>query len=259
MYLANRPPVALTLALALSLSTMSYGQLDYAMDEGVIVEEVVASPWSGSFAAGLNGKTGNSVNTDLNMSLNLTRETDVATTNLLFNYFYSSNDIATTTDRAFGQLRRERKLSNPRLSWYNQVGVEADRFKDFDYRIALHTGLSNRIYEDDNGFLKLRLGAGASREVGSFNDEWNPELQLGADWERQLTDVAKLYASLDYFPNVSDFSDYRINTNTGLDFVLDAERNVNFRLFALNRYDSTPPPGNNASDLEYGAALVVGF
>ncbi|MFK7769870.1 MAG: YdiY family protein [Mariniblastus sp.] len=240
------------------IATTAQAQLDFGLDEGVI-EDVVENPWTGSFAAGLNGKTGNSQTVDINSTLNLARETDFATTTLLASYFYSTNDIATITNRFFGQGRQERKLSNPRWSLYYQAGYEWDEFKAFDYRIALHGGLGFEVFKFDDRFLKLRLGAGASREVGGIVDEWNPELQFGGDWERQLTETLKLYANVDYFPNVEDFSDYRLNTIGGLEFLIDAERNINFRMFAFNRYDSTPPAGNVANDLDYGMAIVVGF
>ncbi len=235
-------------------------QLDFIMQPGDLISQLdPEAKWDGSFSAGLNGKSGNSENLDINMSLRLNRETDASTTNLLANYFYASNDIATTTDRWFSQFRQERKFANPLLSWYYQIGVEADRFKDFDYRIALHSGLAYKLIDEEIRKLKVRMGAGASKEVNSPNEDWSPELQFGADWERKLTDTTKVYASVDYFPNVSDFADYRLNTNTGLDFLVDAERNINFRLFAQNRYDSTPPAGNQENDIDYGAALVVGF
>ncbi len=217
------------------------------------------NPWTGSFAAGLNGKTGNSVNTDINITLKLDRENDFGKLALLASYFYSSNDVVTTTDRFFGQARHEMNLPWPKLSWFNQLQIETDRFKDFDYRLALHTGLGYEIYKTDSGFLKLRFGAGASREFGGVNTNWNPELQFGADWEHKLMETLKLFAIADYYPNIEDFADYRLVTNTGLEFVLDAERNINFRMFALNRYDSTPNPGDDKNDTDYGVSVVFGF
>lgn len=236
-------------------------QLEPVLTPGEIVDEVAPPPpeWKGNFSAGLNGKSGNSENVDINMTLNLNRETDWATTDILANYFYSTNQLGTTTDRGFGQFRQERKFDDPRWSWFNQIQLEVDRFRDFDYRIALHTGLAYKVIDEENHKFKLRFGAGASREVGSTNTDWSPELQFGSDWERQLSDTTKIYASVDFFPNVSDFSDYRLNTNTGVDFKLDQERDITFRIFALNRYDSTPPAGNLTNDIDYGMAIGIGF
>ena len=123
----------------------------------------------------------------------------------------------------------------------------------------MHGGLGYEAYKEDDRFLKLRFGAGSSREFGIPGTEWLPELQFGADWERQVTETLKLFATLDYYPNVSDFSDFRFVTNAGLEFVVDAERNINFRMFVLDRFDSTPVPGDQDNDIDYGVTIVVGF
>lgn len=215
--------------------------------------------WDGSFAFGLNGKSGNSENLDINMDMNLSREDDFAITSLLMTYFYSSNNLGTSTDRFFTEGRQERKLANPNFTWYYTGSFEWDRFKSFDYRLAFHTGIGILLYEDELGFLKSRIGAGASREFGGLNDEWLPELQFGMDWERQITARTKLFATVDYFPNVEDFTDYRLNTRAGFETLLDEALNMSFRVFVFNRYDSTPGPGFKKNDIEYGAALVFGF
>lgn len=247
--------------LAFSLCAFSgsvQAQINFAFAEGMI-QSFVDNPWDGSFAAGMNGKSGNSQNLDINMTLNLNRETDSAKTALLASYFYSSNDVATTTDRFFGQARQERKLRNPKWSWFYQAQVESDRFKDYDYRIALHSGLGYEVYKNDMGFLNLRVGFGASKEVGAVDESWTPEVQFGGDWERKITEALKVFATADYYPSLEDFTDYRIVTNTGLEYVVSEERNINFRMFALNRYDSTPPAGNKKNDIDYGMAIVLGF
>ncbi|MEM7782676.1 MAG: DUF481 domain-containing protein [Planctomycetota bacterium] len=246
------------ISLFFCIQNPAQAQVSFDFVEGM-VEELVENPWTGSFAAGLNGKSGNSNNVDINMTLKLDRDTDFAKTAILASYFYGSNDVVTTTDRFFGQLRRDRKLQNPKLSWFNQVQLEADRFKNYDYRIALHTGLGYEVYKNETGFLNLRSGLGASSEVGGVNEEWIPELQFGADWEKQMTDALKLFANVDFYPSWEDFADYRLVSNTGLEYVLDAERNINFRMFALNRYDSTPPVGNRRNDIDYGMSIVIGF
>ena len=234
-------------------------QINFGLPEGYLTNLVGEGAWKGQFGSGLNGKSGNSESLDINMTLKMDRETDVASTNVQASYFYGSNAVATVTDRLFTQLRQERKLAKEGWAWYVQAALEWDRFKAFDYRVALHSGLSYQFYKDDTGFLKARMGAGASKEVGSVNDEWSPELQFGGDWERKLTDTTTVFATVDYFPNVSDFADFRVNTNVGCNFLVDAPRNINFRVFALTRFDSTPPPGTEKSDIVYGMALVFGF
>ncbi|MDG1874161.1 MAG: DUF481 domain-containing protein [Mariniblastus sp.] len=241
------------------LVTPLSADLNFGLSEGVLEGSVDANPWTGSFAFGLNGKSGNSTNLDINMTVNAARETEVSKTTLLGSYFYSSNDIATVTDRFFGQARQERKLAQPRLSIFYQGQYDWDRFKAYDYRLALHGGLGFEVFKLDDHSFDLRFGAGASKEFGTLGSGWIPELQFGGDWKRQLTDTVKVFASFDYYPNVEDFTDFRFVTNAGLEFVVDAERNINFRMFALDRFDSTPVAGNKDNDIDYGIAVVLGF
>ena len=261
----SRLPIFLLILAVVTQSPFAvrcHAQLDYDFDPGVVeevIEDEAVPVWIGTIAAGLNGKTGNSQTTDVNVEFNFSRETEKALTTVLANYYYSENNVATVTDRAFLQFRQERKLANPKWSLFYQTGFEWDDFKDYDYRVALHTGLAYMLYELEDRFFKLRFGGGASKEVGSPNEDWSPELQLGGDWERKLSRKTRLFATFDFFPNVSAFSDYRLNTNAGMDFLLDVEKNITFRLFGTSLYDSTPPPGDNRNDLSYGAALVVGF
>lgn len=242
-----------------SITTACFGHNATEIEVSEIIVEEEPSIWSGSLAAGLNGKSGNSQSVDMNIEMKWIRETDFSKTDLLANYFYSTNQIATVTDRFFGQARQERKIQQGRLSLFAQTAVNWDRFKNYDYRIALHTGLSYELIKEDDRFLTTRLGAGASKEVGAVIDDWIPELQLGVDWERKITYLVKAYCTVDYYPSFTNFDDYRINTNAGLEFLIDWEKDINFRIFAFNRYDSTPPLGNVSSDLDYGFALAFDF
>ena len=251
---------ALLASFILSIPQALAAQLDFSFNEGEIVDAVDGKIWTGTFGAGLNGKSGNSENLDINATLNLQRKTGASTTTILASYFYAENTLATTTDRFFGSFRQERNFArNPRWSWFGQATIEVDQFKAFDSRLGLHTGFGFKVYENDIGFLKIRVGGGASRQVGGINDAWVPELQFGGDWERKLTERMKAWASADYFPNVNDFADYRVTSSGGIEYIVDAERNLNLRVFFLNVYDSTPEPTNERNDLDYGIALVLGF
>ena len=235
-------------------------QIDFSINEGDIVEATAERPWTGSLGAGLNGKSGNSENLDINVTLNLDRRVGLSTTKLLASYFYAENTVGVTTDRFYGSARQERDFArNPRWSWFGQATIEVDEFKAFDSRLGLHSGFGFKVYEEDHGFLKLRFGGGASRQVGGVNDAWVPELQFGGDWERKLTKRMRAWAAADYFPNVSDFADYRLTTSGGVEYIMDQELNLNLRVFFLNIYDSTPEPGNQRNDLDYGLAIVFGF
>ncbi len=258
-------PCALVIAIVYFCSHSSAGQQEFD-ESGMEYLEPETSPryfssdiWDGSIALGLNGRTGNSETMDLSLNADAKRADGPNTTDLLLTYFRSTNQIATVADRLFFQARQDRQLANENFSWYGSFQYEWDRFRGFDYRVALHSGLGILLYEADDRFLKSRLGAGASREVGGAQDEWKPELQCGLDWERRLTESTKFFATFDVFPNVEDFSDYRANTRAGFETVIDPALAMSLKTFVFNRYDSTPDPGFRSNDIDYGVALSFGF
>ena len=219
----------------------------------------VIGPWQGTVAFGLNGTSGNSENVDLNLNVDATRELPSGSLELLVSYFYAENAFVTTTDRVFSKARHERNLANPDFTWYCSGTAEWDRFTGYDFRLALHTGVGILFYEDELCSFKGRTGLGASREYGGVQDDWIPELELGLDWHRHLSDRTRLFANSDFYPNVQDFRQYRVNTRAGFDTLLDARLGISLQTFVLNRYNSAPDPGFQANDLDYGLSLAFDF
>ena len=215
--------------------------------------------WESSFAFGLNGTGGNSQNADLNLNIDATRKTDFGTTDLTFSYFYSESNLVTSTDRIFSKLRHEHNLANPNLSWYFSGTAEWDPFTGYDYRLASHSGCGWLLFDDPLRTLKTRTGFGTSREFGGDLNDWVPELQFGMDWERKLSERTKVYAMVDYYPDWDDFVRYRVNTKAGIETMLDPSLGLSLRTFVLNRYNSTPDPGYQANDVDYGLSLAFDF
>lgn len=215
--------------------------------------------WDGSVGFGLNGTGGNSQNLDINLSIDTARETDAGVTELLFNYFYSESNLITSTDRIFSKARHEHKLANPNLNWYYSSTWEWDRFSGYDFRLAFHTGAGCLIFKDEIRSLKTRMGVGTSREFGGYQDDWPLELQWGLDWERKLGKRVRLFATNDYYPQVENFGRFRVNTRGGFDTVLNTKYGLSLQTFVLNRYNSTPDPGYQGNDIDYGVSLGFNF
>lgn len=229
----------------------------YQLDFSDLTDE--RKRWDGSVGFGLNGTGGNSQNVDINLSVETQRETADGVTDFLFNYFYSESDLVPSTDRIFSKARHEHKLANPNLNWYYSGTWEWDRFTGYDFRIALHTGAGWLLCRDDVRSLKTRFGAGSSREIGGVQDDWPLELQWGLDWERKLGSKTRLFATNDYYPQFKDFARFRVNTRAGLETVLDPAYGLSLQTFVLNRYNSTPNPGFQANDIDYGVSLGFNF
>jgi putative salt-induced outer membrane protein YdiY len=210
--------------------------------------------WHGTVDFGINGTDGNSKNFRLRFAANGNRETNRATTNWTFLYSTSSANSVEVENRAIFNARQEWKLRNPEYAIYNTVQLEYDRFRAFDFRLALFAGLSRTFLKNDRTLLKGRFGAGASREFGGPNEDWTPELNLGGDFNHKIDDRQSFNSSIDIFPDVSDFSNYRAQANANYEFIIDPVRNMVFKLGMIDRYDATPE-GRKANDIDYYMSL----
>ena len=216
---------------------------------------LIGPDWDGSFEIGINGTSGNADSISVRNGADLSRETDRSKWDVKFVYAKTEADQVITQHNAMLRSRWDYKFGEPRWSWYNQLGLEYDEFRDFDLRLALTTGLAYHFVDTESTKLAGRFGAGASREFGGPNEEWTPEANFGIDFERQLTKRQKLTSTVDYYPAWDDFSDFRLVSNFSWELLLDEAANMSLKLSAIDRYDSTPE-GAKANDIDYALLLI---
>jgi putative salt-induced outer membrane protein YdiY len=226
--------------------------------EEIITEEIVKSPWCGSLELGLSGSDGNNDIFNLRSGFDLKRKTDWSTFTFDLDYKNDSTDNVQTANRLFIEERWEWSPQQNRWSWYAHGTTEYDEFKDFNSRIAGDAGLTYDFIKTEAGRFAGRFGLGTSREFGGSNDDWIPEGSFGLDLERQISKLQSLEMSIDYFPDLTDFGDCRIQTKFDYQIVIDAEMNLALKLGLLDNYDSTPGDALH-NDLDYTAALLWKF
>ena len=81
---------------------------------------------------------------------------------------------------------------------------------------------------------------------------------VGVDYERRVSYRQKLVATVDYMPNETDFTEFRLYSLAGWEFLLDRETNLSLRLAVRNRYNSSPGTAL-PNDLDYAALLLWKF
>lgn len=211
--------------------------------------------WSISYELGVNGSDGNAVNFNLSTGLDLERKTESRITKITSKYASATNDGIATRDFALLRGRNEYLFADSPWSLFAESLLEYDRFQAFDLRLTLASGLGYRWVENDTTLIKSRMGLGTSREFGGPNEEWKPELVLGGDFKHQLSERQKLYCTIDYYPNWTNFSDFRLITDAGWEMVIDQAGHTSLKIGVIDRYDSTPE-GRKANDLNYSILLL---
>jgi putative salt-induced outer membrane protein YdiY len=215
--------------------------------------------WDGSFNLGLDGSEGNTVASNFQFSVNVTRKTEYSILTANLDYKKQTSNDQTTADRLYFESRLERLIAQSRWSLFVHETIEYDRSQPFNVRDTSDVGVGYRMIKSELTTLIGRLGGGFSHEYGGPEDgEYIPEAVFGLQLECQLSKKQKILGAVEYAPDVSDFLRYRIRTQAALEMSIDQEKNLALRLGVLERYNSYPD-GALRNDLDYAMMLMWKF
>ena len=102
------------------------------------------------------------------------------------------------------------------------------------------------------------MGLSASHEIGGPNNKTNPELLFGGEYKHKFNETHLISAQMSYYPNVTNFTDFRLNTQASWQIVLSQVHKLSLKLSIIDRYDSTPE-GAKPNDLDYSTLLLWTF
>ncbi len=214
--------------------------------------------WTNSVELGINGSEGNSQSYSFQTGARFKRKVETSLFELRMTHNRTQSLGLLTQNNSLIFADYERPFSSSPWSIFTKSGLEFDSFKAFDYRFNLNTGLSYRWRDTKDLRLVSRFGSGTSREFGGPNNNWIPEAVFGGDYEHQVTERNKLILKVDYFPNWTDFSDFRVVSDFAWEYLLSQERNLSLKLGGTDRYDSTPN-GLKPNDINYNVLLLYKF
>ncbi|MBX9737625.1 MAG: DUF481 domain-containing protein, partial [Phycisphaerales bacterium] len=214
----------------------------------------------GSVDAGLNGSSGNSETLSARAGLGLVRKTEPMETNLNFLYVYATNDGTANKSRFEANLRNDWFFKDSKWGFFALGKFEFDDFQSWLYRTSAFAGPSYTFIKNDKMLLRGRAGVGLSREFGRQADNAIiPEALFGGDFEYKFSDTMKAFATVDVLPSLKRFTDFRVDSKAGLEFLLDKDSGMNLKLGIADRYKSNPSGVSKRNDLEYFATLGWNF
>ena len=214
--------------------------------------------WENSAELGINGTSGNADSFSFQAGARAKRKTDFTMFDLRITHNRTNANGVETQNNALMFADFERFLGDSPWTFFVKNGLIYDKFKAFDLRYNVNSGLGYKLYQTDTLSLGTRFGAGASREFGGPDNAWKPEALFGTDYEHQINKRNKLIAKIDYFPEWADFGNYRLVSDLAWEYLIDEDGNLSFKLGAIDRYDSTPN-GRKPNDVNYTALLLYKF
>jgi len=211
--------------------------------------------WAFTVEAGVTGASGNTERFGARAAIGGVRETSKLATSVGASYLYAIDDGNKSQDRFEANIRNDWKITDSKWRVYARGVAEYDYFQEYDWRITAVAGMGYELIETDTTLLLPRVGLAVTREIGGSDNRFIPELNLGFDFTHKFSETSKFFFIFDSYWSLLDIPQYRLVASTGLEFLLDADTGMVFKIGAEDRYDSTPGDGRGRNDLTYFATV----
>ena len=215
--------------------------------------------WRSRFKLAATGTYGNTDNQSLNVGVSTERETEEEKTLFRLDYYYGAEDGDKNESRLSALARNDWLIPDSKWFYFIDGTYDYDEFQSWDHRLAGHLGVGYEWIEEDDLDVNLRAGLGASKEWGSDDDDIKPEGLLGIDLSWKVNETQDLTASMTYFPDLAEFSEFRTVTRVDWTMLLDSERNMSLTAGLLHEYESEVDPGFEHYDLKIFFGLTFDF
>ena len=214
--------------------------------------------WSGKVEFGLNGTEGNSQTFNIHIGASTKRKTKCSIFTASLDYNKKNSDSINTANRLFCDSRLERPHCSTPWTWYMHGSADYDEFQPWNLQINGDTGIGYQIVESDSTDITGRFGGGCSQEIGGPNDAYVPELLFGMEFEHRRGERHKFKIAVEYFPDVTDFTEYRMVDKASWEVVLDSTLNLSLSFNVIDTINH-PNPGGKDADLDYSAVLLWNY
>jgi Protein of unknown function, DUF481 len=215
-------------------------------------------PWEGSVELGLSGTEGNAQTFNVRLGVTAKHKTPLLVQTLQITSIQKSADGVTTANTALFDGRIEWPMPQSRWNYYVHGLTEYDQFRAFGYRFSGDSGFGYEFIQNARTTLIGRSGLSVSKEVGGNDGAVKPELAFGGEFKHKFNFNHSISGKIDYFPNVTDFSDFRLNSQAAWEIALSHAWGLSLKLSIIDRYDATPQ-GALPNDLDYSTLVLWQF
>lgn len=224
-----------------------------------ILRSIVAD-WKGELKFGFELGSGNNDRTRFAGGFNINKKYWGHKTQIFTEYIVANNNSGESENRLVSWFRQDWSTGGTKWnSVFVRVDGDADRFQDYDYRVAVSTGPSYQWIKNDKTNVRLSLAGSVRREFGGPNEDYVPEGALMLNGEHRFSDTQKLVMFVEYRPEIEQPSRYRINAWANYDIDINPEAGLGLRLRAQNRYDARPSRRPERNDFDMSVFLIWNF
>jgi|GEM_PF-608657 len=228
--------------------------------------EDIPPHWKSTIAFGGSLTSGNSDTLGLNLAVGSEKIGEKNEFVLGAVATYGETDDETSTEKGSLFFNYKRMFGSSYL--YSDTELFHDKIALIKYRFTTAAGYGRYVIDNDRTKLGVELGVAYIHEdfedppedediVEELDSEDTFALRVSQTFEHQLSERAKIWQSLEYLPEFSDFDNYLLNATVGIEAALNHKLSLRFAV--EDRYNSQPPYGSKKNDLLSVAAVAVRF
>ena len=226
-------------------------------------DDIIFPGWRRHVGAGLAGSAGNSDSIAVNAALEAKIEDQEKRWDFSSTYFFGKTDGKTYKNRFNTLLTRDWLFSGS--PWFASAHgrYEFSKFEDWAHRFGLFIGPGYQLIKTDEVSVLSRLGFGVTRTLGSENDDWSPELNLGLEGNWAINNSHRIEAKTEIFPNLGDLGEFRAITSLVWITKISNDGAFKLNLGIQNEYDSESESESGeegkSNDFDYYARFGYDF
>ena len=159
----------------------------------------------------------------------------------------------TTQDVLEGETQYNHLFSERAYALFALSGLK-DEIAAIDYRLIAGPGIGYYFVRNETWRLSVEVGVSyLAEDVQGTKDDYFTG-RIVQRYERELSETAAVWQSLEYLPELADPENYLLNAEIGARARLNG--NLSLRVVAQNRYDNTPGENKKHNDLSVVAGIA---
>jgi len=169
---------------------------------------------------------------------------------------YGKNDGSVNNNMAtaWGQYNY---LFTDRFYAYARVDGLYDAIADIDYRINLSPGVGYFLIRSDATLLSGEVGPGyVFEKKGGIEDNY-ATIRFAQRFEQKFGKGSRVWQSLSYLPQITDWGNYQLNAEVGLEAPLI--KDLALRVVGTDTFTSRPAVGKKQNDLMLVCGVAYRF
>lgn len=156
--------------------------------------------------------------------------------------------------RGFGQYNR---LFTDRFFGYARLEGSHDAVADIEYRVVVSPGVGYYFIKSAQTSLSAEVGPGWIFEKKGEETDNYMTIRFAERFEHKFNDKVRIWQSVEFLPQVEDWTDFIINAEIGLESMLS--KSFSLRTYVQDTYQSEPAAGRKKNDVKLVTAVAYKF